>query len=290
MIKKLLAIIAIVTALPCAGFLGFIYQVGAWNVLFPSNHHESTPPNLSLLEERPSVLLFTKTNGFRHKDAIRVGSRFFRNLSEENGWNIYTTENSAVFNPRDLAKFDVVIFHNVTGNAFSADQQNAFEDWLLAGGGWLGTHAAGDGSHFKWPWYMENLIGVTFTGHIMGPQFQSADVINEQPQHPAMANIPSQWSHEEEWYSWETSARVQGFFVLASVDETSYAPRLKLLWRDQDIRMGDHPVIWSNCIGEGKTIYSALGHSAASYENEHHIQILENALLWLLMPDDDACA
>ena len=289
MLKRTLTVIVVVFALLAAGFLGFVYHIGAWNILFPSSHHETTPPSMPQMDARPSILLFTKTNSFRHKAAIRAGSNLFQALSSQNDWNIFATENSAVFNPEDLGKFDVIIFHNVTGNAFSADQQSAFEGWLLAGGGWLGTHAAGDGSHFNWPWYMKNLIGVRFTAHTMGPQFQDANMINEDREHRVMSGLPEYWTHNEEWYSWGESARNNGFTVLASVDEATYRPEQNLFGRKTDLRMGDHPVIWRNCVGNGRSVYSALGHAAAAYEDANHIRLLENALYWLLEAKQGNC-
>ena len=50
--------------------------------------------------------------------------------------------------------------HQVEG---SGAQEAAFVRFLEAGGGWLGTHAAGDSSHEDWRWYTETLIGSEIT-------------------------------------------------------------------------------------------------------------------------------
>jgi len=287
MIKKICLTLLSLILLAGLGMLGFIYYTGAWNLVFPSQRHETVPPELPELA-RPAVLLFTKTNGFRHRDGIAAGAVLVENIAELRGWGLYHTENGAVFNTRDLAGFDLVMFHNTSGDVFNAEQEQAFQSWLTAGGGWFGTHAAGDGSHSGWSWYVENLIGANFTAHILGPQFQVARVDNVNPGHPAMAALPASWEHKEEWYSWDRSPRIRGFTVLATIDEDTYSPVQNLLGESNDLRMGDHPVVWSRCVGTGRSIYSALGHATEAYDSPEHQALIEAAMVWAL--DEDACA
>lgn len=287
LMKKLLIAAVALVMLGGVGFLGVTWYVGAWNILFPSHRHETVPPEIPASLSRPAVLLFTKTNGFRHKEGIPAGAALVEKIAARRGWSVFHTENGAVFNAADLARFDVAMFHNTSGDVLSTEQQLAFQDWLLAGGGWVGTHAAGDGSHTDWPWYLENLVGADFTAHIMGPQFQVADVHTEATDHPVMAGIPAVWQHEEEWYSWENSPRPNGFTVLATIDEDSYSPVLNVAGESRDLSMGDHPVVWSRCIERGRSLYSTMGHAASAYDVPEHQRLLENALAWGM--DEDAC-
>ena len=282
LVKKLLKIGAVLVVVLVLAALAGIYCIGAWNIVFPSNAHETVPPEFPDDLTRPAILMFTKTNQFRHKEAIKVGSAFFKELAAERGWSIFHTENGATFNGEDLARFDVVLFHNTSGDTLSVEQELAFQAWLEAGGGWVGLHAAGDGSHTDWPWYMKNLIGADFTAHIMGPQFQVADVHTEALDHPVMSGMPAIWQHEEEWYSWEESPRPNGFTILSTVDEDSYTPVMAMAGNEVDLRMGDHPVMWSNCVGQGRTVYSALGHQGAAFAVPDHQRFLENALVWAM--------
>jgi type 1 glutamine amidotransferase len=232
-------------------------------------------------------LLFTKTNSFRHREGIEAGVRVVEILAKSNEWSVFHTENSAVFNTDDLARFDVVMSLNTSGDILSDAQQLVFQQWLQAGGGWVGVHSAGDGSHKDWPWYVGNLIGADFTAHILGPQFQTAEVINEMPQHPVMRLSPQRWLHEEEWYSWEESPRGKGFTILARIDENSYSPVQKAFGREVDLRMGDHPVVWARCVGRGRAVYSAMGHGAAAYASAEYQQLLGAAMAWAW--DETAC-
>lgn len=262
-------------------FLGFAHWLGIWRIIFPSTHHDQVAPTLPKSLLSPSVMVFSKTNQFRHEESIRAGQQFFERAANENNWGIFVTENGAIFNTQQLANFDVVVFLNTTGDVLNSHQKKAFESWLTAGGGWLGIHAAGDGSHEEWDWYVTNLIGVQFTAHTMGPQFQVAQVMTEHADHPVNTDLPSQWSHQEEWYAWKSSPRGKGFNVLATVDEKSYSPEVHFLGLDRDLRMGDHPIVWSTCLGGGRAIYSALGHQPSAFDSPPHQRLLTNALAWL---------
>jgi type 1 glutamine amidotransferase len=270
------------------GSLGYIVWIGAWGIIFPSHAHETTPPPIPAGVQTSAILLFTKTNSFRHREGIKAGVRTVKTMAEGIEWDVFHTENSAVFNADDLARFGVVMSLNTSGDILSEAQQLAFQQWLQAGGGWIGVHSAGDGSHKDWPWYVENLIGANFTAHILGPQFQAADVINEMPQHPVMRLSPRRWSHEEEWYSWEESPRGKGFTILARIDEDSYSPVRKAFGREVDLRMGDHPVVWARCVGRGRAVYSAMGHGAAAFASAEYQQLLGAAMVWAM--DETACS
>ena len=196
MLFKFLKILVLLTSIMAMVALAAIWQVGAWNLVFPSVHHDTVAPQLPPSLASPGILLFTKTNGFRHRDGITGGAAFLEGAARERGWGIFHTENGAIFNERDLQRFQVVIFLNASGDMLSAEQEAAFEAWLQDGGGWLGVHSAGDSSHEGWQWYRDNLIGADFTAHIMGPQFQTATVLTESKDHPVVKDMPDTWQHE----------------------------------------------------------------------------------------------
>lgn len=284
-VKMLLLLVLLLAVLG----LGFAYYVGAWHIVFPSSQHDTKPPLIPVDLEAPAILVFSKTNQFRHVEGIEAGTRALSAIALKRGWGLFATENGAVFNTADLQRFKAVVFLNATGDTLNAAQQQAFRAWLEAGGGWFGIHAAGDGSHSGWPWYMKTLIGAEFTAHTLGPQFQIASVIMEHHQHPVAANMPNIWEHEDEWYSWKSSPRNEGFTVLATVDEDSYTPRQKVFTRELDLSMGDHPVVWSSCVDRGRGVYSALGHSAEAFSRPRHLTLLENALGWALGVSAGGC-
>ncbi|MFO0688268.1 MAG: ThuA domain-containing protein [Myxococcota bacterium] len=282
-LKKLLVGTAVALVLLVGVGLAMIHRSGAWFLLFPSHHHDTTPPELPAdfgAGKSLRVLVFSKTNSFRHEDGIAGARLALDAIAERRGWALYHSENGALFSAPGLANFDVVVFSNASGDMLSDEQERAFEAWLSAGGGWVGIHSAGDLSHAGWTWYRENLIGGNFIGHIMGPQTQTARVVVEDRAHPVTQGLPAEFEHEEEWYSWDQSPRTLGFHVLLTVDEASYDPSIRIFGSETDIRMGDHPVAWWRCIGPGRALYVTMGHWGRAYENPPYATLLENALAW----------
>ena len=252
-----------------------------FRALKPSLDYDETRPELPANLGEPGVLLFTKTNGFRHREAIVAGAEFFEDLARRRGWSLFHTENGAVFNAESLSRFRVVVWHNASGAPLNQDQRAAFKSWIERGGGFVGVHASLDDSHAGWQWYQRELVGAKFIGHTMGPQFQEATVRVEQAEHAATEHLDPSWRHTEEWYSFDSSVRGQpGVEVLATVDESTYTPRLKMLWMDEDLGMGDHPILWTRTLGAGRAFFSALGHQGESYATPEYRGVLEAALMW----------
>jgi type 1 glutamine amidotransferase len=239
--------------------------------------YETDRPRLPL-EHHPSVLVFSKTNAFIHKDAIPAAKELLALMGEEQGWGVFQTDGGGVFNRDDLARFDVVVWNNVTGDVLTPAQREAFASWLQSGGGFVGLHAAGDSSHKHWPWYHDTVIRAQFIGHPTNPQFQQATVRIEQPADPIVGTLGPAWQRTDEWYSFAQSPRAPDLRVLATLDEASYVPRGLF---GASLAMGaDHPVIWKHCAGAGRVFYSALGHTADSYAEPAYREILVRAIRW----------
>ena len=61
--------------------------------------------------------------------------------------------------------------------------------------------------------------------------------------------------------------------VLASVDEKTYTP-------NTDIKMGDHPVVWTNEHKRARNIYIFMGHRPEHFDNKAFTQLFENSIFW----------
>ena len=259
----------------------FIYKV---TYGFP--FYESKPPVLPDNMAGFSILLFNKTNGFRHGEAIEVSTEAFEKMASDNGWSIFTTENGAVFNDGQLEKFDVVIWNNVTGRVLKEEQQEAFKRYMNNGGGFLGIHGAGDNSH-HWQWYEKTLLGADFSHHTMNPQFQEATMhLHCDSVHTSLCNgLTATWQRTDEWYAFYNNPQENGFEVLYTVDEDTFNPGgyIRFLAEDKDFGMGDfHPIVWYKELSAGgRTFYSALGHSGAYFEEPQHLQMLQKAIVWV---------
>ena len=274
-------LVALVVVAVAASFHPMVRSV--YRAFRPSTSYDSLPPVVPELGQ-PAVLVFSKTNGFRHADAISEGVPALRSVADRRGWSLFSTENGAVFNPEALRRFDVVVWLNVSGAPLDGSQRAAMQAWLESGGGFVGIHAALDDSHSSWEWYVQEVVGAGFICHAIG--LLPAVVHVERTDHVALRGLDKHWSRTDEWYSFDRSVRgLPDVEVLASLDESTYEPRMKLLWIDKDLAMGDHPIVWTRRVGDGRAFLSAFGHSAEAFQEPQHLTMLESAIAWALRVD-----
>ncbi|MEP6868435.1 MAG: ThuA domain-containing protein [Novosphingobium sp.] len=243
--------------------------------------YDVMPPKLAVPTGKLRVLMFEKINGFRDGPSVDAAHAAFVSMAKRNHWGLVSTLNGAAFTPAVLRKFDVVIWNNISGDVLTMSQRAAFKNWMEHGGGFVGVHgSAGDPVYF-WDWYVDNLLGARFLSHPMGPQFQDARVVVTDPKHPAVKGLPAEWTMNDEWYSFKTNPRAAGSRIIATLDESTYKP---VGMNDMDLRMGDHPIVWSRCIGAGahagRMFYSAIGHRPERYSDAIYVQMLEQAVVW----------
>ncbi|MBW2269773.1 MAG: ThuA domain-containing protein [Deltaproteobacteria bacterium] len=280
-------------AIGVAAFLLLGVAVGAcsaWRALNPGQRYDHELPELSVDLASPAMLVFSKTAGFRHEEAIPAGIAALREIADRRGWGFHATEQGAVHNPAQLARFDVVVWLNVSGDVIDEKQKRAFTSWLEQGGGWIGIHGSGGDFSYHWPWYVEHLLAAQFIGHPLKPQFQQATLLVEDREHPATRHLESTWVRTDEWYSFAESPRAKGVRVLLRLDESTYQPTFKLGLIERELAMGDdHPIVWSHCVGAGRALYSALGHQASAYAEPRHRKLLEEAVAWGMGLHPGAC-
>ena len=238
--------------------------------------YDNDVPDFRLPEGKPRLLLFEKIVGFRDAPSVEAAHNAFMAMAERNGWAIVATDKAGAINAETLRRFDAVIWNNISGDVLTLSQRKALQAFLAGGGGFVAVHgSAGDPVYF-WDWYADTLIGARFKGHPMGPQFQNARIeVNKD--HPLSKRLPSEWVLKDEWYSFSTNPRAAGASVVLSLDESSYSPNGS---GDRDLRMGDHPLAWTNCNSGGRMFYSAIGHMPETYGNAHYVALLESAIQW----------
>ncbi|MFX4294576.1 ThuA domain-containing protein [Streptomyces bohaiensis] len=210
-------------------------------------------------QDTASVLVFSKTAGFRH-DSIPAGIAAIEQLGEENGFDVTATEDASVFTDSGLEPYDAVVWLSTTGDVLDSGQQEAFERYIQAGGGYAGVHAASD-TEYDWPWY-GGLVGSYFASH---PHNQDATVDIEDHDHPSTEHLDDSWTRYDEWYNFQDNPR-DAVHVLASLDESSYSPG--------NGAMGDHPIVWCQAYDGGRSWYTGMGHTRESYSEPEFVQHL----------------
>jgi type 1 glutamine amidotransferase len=249
--------------------------------------YDTTPPTLPRDIRRPAILVFDKITGFRDAPSVDAATAALKGIGERRRWTLVFSDNGAVFNAADLARFDAVVWNNISGDALTVPQREAFRTYIERGGGFAGFHGSGGDPVYLWDWYADTLIGARFNGHPMNPQFQQARVVVSEPVYEITQGLGSEWTMTEEWYSFKASPRSKGVHVLATLDESSYSP---VGFGGQDIRMGDHPIAWAQCIGDGRSFYSAIGHRPESYTEPHSLKLLEQGIAWAAGLGKTRCA
>jgi uncharacterized protein len=232
-----------------------------------------------------AVLIFSKTNGYRDPEQIDTAKPVLAALVRKQGRDAFETENAAVMNPRDLARFSTVVFNNTSGNIFDEGQRAAFRAWVERGGGVVLLHGAGGDAHYDWRWWPEVLIGAQYIGHTRRPkQFQEAMVEILDRSHAATRKLPGKWVRTDEWYAFDRVPSGHGTRILATLDEASYDAS------PASARMGKpHPIVWTRCIGRGRVIFSGLGHKAESYVEPLHRELIGGAIRWASRREGMGC-
>jgi len=198
--------------------------------------------------KKKRILVFSKTAGFHHS-SIDEGIAALQKLGLENNLDVDTSKNSELITPENLKKYAAVVFLNTTGDIFNDNQQKAFEDYIHAGGGYVGIHAASD-TEYDWPWYGK-LTGAYFVSH---PDQQVADLQVLKRKTIATKHLPEIWKRKDEWYNFKDIEK--DIKVLINLDEKSYKGGTN----------GDnHPVAWYRDFEGGRSFYTALGHVEESY-------------------------
>ena len=209
---------------------------------------------------KPRLLAFTKTAGFHHDsipaavDALRAQRRYA----------VDVTDDASAFTGRNLRRYAAVVFLLTTGDVLDSGQQRAFEGYIHRGGGYAGFHSATD-TEYDWPFY-GRVVGAYFKQH---PAVQPATVDVTAPFARA-ARLPRAWTRTDEWYDFRAQPR-RGVRVLARLDESTYTGGT----------MGArHPIAWCRRFDGGRSWYTALGHTEASYAEPRFRAHLLGGIRW----------
>jgi len=212
-----------------------------------------------------SLLIFTKTEGYRHQ-SIPAGTKEIEQIAAQHNIKTVHTENAAYFHPDTLARFDAVVFLNTTGNTFNEQQEKALKQFMQAGGGFMGIHAATD-IEFNCPWFGK-MVGAYFDSH---PQIQKANITVTNKDHPSTSFLPDRWIRTDEWYNYKSISKE--ITVLMNLEESSY---------EGGTNGEQHPIAWYHEFQGGKVIYTGGGHTKESYSDSLFRRHLWGGLQYVL--------
>jgi hypothetical protein len=233
----------------------------------------------SAQQPRFKVLAIAEKGGI-HKPFVDAAKVWLAREGLADGFTVDYIEDTTKIDDAFLSQYKLFIQLNYPPYAWTPAAVAAFQKYIEEGrGGWIGFHHATLLGEFDgypiWPWFSNFMGGIRFTKYI--PTFVNATVTVEAPEHPLMKNLPKQFVIEnEEWYTYDKSPR-PNVRVLASVDEKTYSPAT-------DIKMGDHPVVWTNEHVKARNVYIFMGHHGELFQNSAFTTIFHNSILWAAQP------
>jgi cytochrome c len=224
----------------------------------------------SCVKEKPRVLVFSKTKGFRHL-SIEPGKVALQKLGAENNFDVDTTEDASAFREENLRRYSAVVFLNTTGDVLDVYQQNAFKRFIQAGGGFVGVHAAAD-TEYDWWWYGK-LVGAYFKSH---PEPQKVRVLKVAPPSKEMdLQVPDPWERTDELYNYRRIS--DDLNVLFKLDESSYKG---------GENGEDHPWVWYHDFDGGRAFYTGMGHTDESYSEPEVLAQLKMGIEYAIGEND----
>jgi type 1 glutamine amidotransferase len=214
--------------------------------------------------------------GGQHEEFVVAALDWLNTFAVEKNFEITVINQAKEINEALLSKYQVIIQLNYAPYAWGDTAMKAFVKYIEEGrGGWVGFHHATLLGEFDgypmWNWFSDFMGGIRFKNYIAAKA--SATVNIEDKNNPIMKGVPGSFViPDDEWYTYNLDPR-PNVHVIASVDESSYKPV-------SDIKMGDHPVIWTNDKVKARNIYFQMGHSPLLMQSAEFKTMVGNAIVW----------
>ena len=253
---------------------------------------EALPANAPGGKQNRKILIFSKTNGFRH-GSIATGAKALTMLGEKTGaWTAVHSEDDSMFEPDTLKQFDAVVMVNTTGDLFrprkwpsdAKEKATAMEreerlkkslvDFVKSGKGLAGTHSATD-TYKNWKEY-NKMMGGAFAGHPWHKKVPIRILAATHPVNKAFGGTEFEVTDEIYQFRNDTALSTERKMLLALDNEK--IPDIGKGKREDKF----YPISWVANYGEGRTFYCSLGHRNEIYWNpvvlKHYLAGIQYAL------------
>jgi glucose/arabinose dehydrogenase/type 1 glutamine amidotransferase len=219
----------------------------------------------SVAAPKPSFKILVFTNTVAHRHLISAALSAFREMGAANDFQVDTTEDPVDFTETNLDAYGAVVWLLTEGDPLNGVQQTVFENYIQAGGGFVGIHSAAE-TEPAWSWY-QDLVGAAPDSHAA---IQPATVNVLDRVHPSTASLPARWELTDEWYNFDPNPR-GSVHVLATVDESTYTGGNDGY---------DHPIAWCQNYRGGRSWYTGGGDTAAIFSEPLFRQHLLGGVMW----------
>lgn len=212
-------------------------------------------------------LMLRHSAGFEHT-YLPDAEVALKQLARKENWEITTTNRCELITPESLADLDMLIFATTGELPFDGTQKQAILDFVRGGKAFVGIHNAAD-SCYQWAEYGE-LVGGYFAGH---PWTQEVGVVVEDTDHPATRHLGPTFKVYDEIYTFKNWDRGKTH-VLMRLDNNS----VDLAKGNRDDH--DYALAWCHSYGQGRVIYTALGHPDDLWREQWFMDHVAGCIRW----------
>ena len=215
----------------------------------------------------PKVLVFHGT-----PDAtVNAGLAAIEALGTNNGFDVDDSANAGDFTATNLAQYRAIVFLGNSGDALNAAQETALQAYIQNGGGFVGIGGAAEAEP-----------GSTFFGNLVGARPAAGSPTGTSEQivavgdrvHPATKSLPLEWRRSDVWYQWQQ--RPTGLVHTVARYHAPNAPA------GDGTAVGgtDWPISWCRDFQGGRSFYTGMGRTAASFDEANFRTHLLGAIEW----------
>ncbi|MGH8823799.1 MAG: ThuA domain-containing protein, partial [Jiangellaceae bacterium] len=214
--------------------------------------------------------------------ATQAGFKAIQQLGKDHNFAVEATDDPSRFVDHQLSRFRAVVFLNTAGDPLDTAQKDAFERYFRNGGGFVGIGSAIETGP-EWD-FLTEVLGTRASSKT---EVQSGTIKVADRVHDASKDLPEYWTRTDAWYNFESNVRGESH-VLATVVELvddvgsfEVQPWGGRLTGITGGTMGfDHPVAWCKDWQGGRSFYTGLGNTAASYNESDLRAHLGGAIVW----------
>ncbi|HEX6023111.1 MAG TPA: ThuA domain-containing protein, partial [Solirubrobacter sp.] len=216
--------------------------------------------------------MFTGTAGTPNPSTGAAASAI-QALASANDFTADVTDNAAQITAANLLNYRAVVFVNSSGDVLSDAQEEALQDYVEGGGGFVGIGESALLEYDGQPWF-NTLLGLS--GERGTPTTAARDVEFLDRVHPANRGQPLVARKNDTWYTWavnptgtvHTIARVRGNTLPDGTSVTNDAVQRFTEATNANQPQLNRPAAWCRDIQQGRSLYTSLGSTADSVADE----------------------
>ena len=226
------------------------------------------------------LLVLTESKGFVHSVVRRptngelcVVEKALQEIGKSSGrFETVNSQNSIeALTPENLKKFDALFFYT-TGTILPAGgPREALLDFVKSGKGFIGVHSATDTFADYSPYV--SFINGNFDGHPWNAG-NTCSFTNHEPDHPLVKMWPAEFKFKDEIYQYK------------GYDPKAVRVLLSLNMAGTEPKMPYHvPVCWVREYGDGRLLYTNLGHNESTWKDQRFREHLLAGISWAMRGD-----